>query len=310
MDKVEGHLEIGTNERREVVINLDRDRTGHIVFSPNQARGLAESLLRKAAEAEGHSIEANHPAASDLGPVVELTAGALEGMINQAMKRLRSRDPRPPVIKTSDVAQELLLLMQSASPAPPGANTTGASPAGASPTGASPAASPGAPDVPASPSAPCIRPLAAIRIVHDQISSALRAATGAFKDVDRGTPLRAYLQAFCWVLRCGDRQFELEMALLSAAIRSEGVRSFASRALTKVEGEALREAGLRYVLIREAPGCKPPGKSVSIQCLVCLHISNVPEDVENLFCPKCRQFHDELLDADLAELQAWAAGKK
>ena len=51
MDKVEGHLEVGVNELFEVVINLDRDRTGHIVFSPNQARTLGALLLKKAGEA-------------------------------------------------------------------------------------------------------------------------------------------------------------------------------------------------------------------------------------------------------------------
>jgi len=55
-DKIEGYLEIGTNDRGEVVLNLDRDRNGvgHIVFSPSQARGLADALNRKANEAEGH----------------------------------------------------------------------------------------------------------------------------------------------------------------------------------------------------------------------------------------------------------------
>jgi len=47
-----GHLEVGTNEEHEVVVNLDHDRTGHIVFSPSQARQLAAVLTKKAAEAE------------------------------------------------------------------------------------------------------------------------------------------------------------------------------------------------------------------------------------------------------------------
>jgi hypothetical protein len=51
-DKIEGYLMIGTNGRREVVVNLDRDRTGHIVFSPGQARTLAALLLRKADDAD------------------------------------------------------------------------------------------------------------------------------------------------------------------------------------------------------------------------------------------------------------------
>jgi hypothetical protein len=48
-----GTIEIGHNERFEVVINLDHDRNGvgHIVFSPRQARHLANTLLKHATEA-------------------------------------------------------------------------------------------------------------------------------------------------------------------------------------------------------------------------------------------------------------------
>lgn len=51
-DNGSGVLQIGTNSAHEVVLNLPRDMTGHIVFSPEQARGLADTLTRKAAEAE------------------------------------------------------------------------------------------------------------------------------------------------------------------------------------------------------------------------------------------------------------------
>lgn len=51
-DHVEGYLEVGINETGEVVINLDHDRTGHINFSPRQARTLAALLNKKACEAE------------------------------------------------------------------------------------------------------------------------------------------------------------------------------------------------------------------------------------------------------------------
>jgi hypothetical protein len=55
---VKGQLEVGTLEG-EVVINhpdLDPDHNGvgHIVFSPQQARDLATSLIRHAIEAEAH----------------------------------------------------------------------------------------------------------------------------------------------------------------------------------------------------------------------------------------------------------------
>lgn len=47
-----GTLEVGANERHEVVVNLPRDMTGHIVFNPDQARHLAVILVRQATAAE------------------------------------------------------------------------------------------------------------------------------------------------------------------------------------------------------------------------------------------------------------------
>lgn len=58
MDKIEGFLEVGhTDDTHEVVINHpdlnpDENGVGHIVFSPKQARNLAELLLKNANEAE------------------------------------------------------------------------------------------------------------------------------------------------------------------------------------------------------------------------------------------------------------------
>ena len=51
-DTASGFLEVGTTPRHEVVINLPHDMTGHIVFSPHQARELARTLASKADEAE------------------------------------------------------------------------------------------------------------------------------------------------------------------------------------------------------------------------------------------------------------------
>jgi hypothetical protein len=51
-DNGSGALEVGTNAMHEVVINLPRDMTGHIVFSIEQAEGLAATLTRKAREAQ------------------------------------------------------------------------------------------------------------------------------------------------------------------------------------------------------------------------------------------------------------------
>jgi hypothetical protein len=53
-DLVAGHLMIGTNGKGEVVIKLitDKNGVGHILFSPREARGLAQLLLKKADDAE------------------------------------------------------------------------------------------------------------------------------------------------------------------------------------------------------------------------------------------------------------------
>jgi hypothetical protein len=54
MDKIEGYIEVGTNENHEVIINLDKDRNGigHIVFSVRQAKDLANTILKQARIAE------------------------------------------------------------------------------------------------------------------------------------------------------------------------------------------------------------------------------------------------------------------
>ncbi len=56
-EKQAGILEVGTNGKGEVVINHpdlhpDENGVGHIVFSPRQARGLANLLTKKAVEAD------------------------------------------------------------------------------------------------------------------------------------------------------------------------------------------------------------------------------------------------------------------
>ena len=47
--KVAGTLQVGVDENRfEVVINLPEDMTGHVCFSPTQARDLAALLIKHA----------------------------------------------------------------------------------------------------------------------------------------------------------------------------------------------------------------------------------------------------------------------
>lgn len=47
-EPVAGELEVGTDGRGSVVVNLPRDMTGHIAFSPDQASRFAELLNRHA----------------------------------------------------------------------------------------------------------------------------------------------------------------------------------------------------------------------------------------------------------------------
>jgi len=56
-DQKQGFLSVGIDPNlREVVINLDHDRTGHITFSPEQARQLAATLVKKASEADHNTF--------------------------------------------------------------------------------------------------------------------------------------------------------------------------------------------------------------------------------------------------------------
>lgn len=56
-DNIGGFLEVGCNDNDEIVINHpdlkpDENGVGHIVFSPHQARNLAQLLLDNAVSAE------------------------------------------------------------------------------------------------------------------------------------------------------------------------------------------------------------------------------------------------------------------
>lgn len=56
IDNGPGRLEVGANDKGEVVINLPRDMTGHICFTPHQARHLAVVLIRQAAAAANEPL--------------------------------------------------------------------------------------------------------------------------------------------------------------------------------------------------------------------------------------------------------------
>lgn len=80
MDKVEGHLEVGHNERGEIVINHpdlkpDADGVGHIVFSVNQAEHLSALLLRHAREAACEMRDRKERAAREAAAAVPVNRG-------------------------------------------------------------------------------------------------------------------------------------------------------------------------------------------------------------------------------------------
>ena len=72
IDKIAGFLEVGrTDDTHEIVINHpdlkpDENGVGHIVFSPRQARNLANLLLKHAAYAEAEA-KGTHPNAGITG---------------------------------------------------------------------------------------------------------------------------------------------------------------------------------------------------------------------------------------------------
>jgi hypothetical protein len=87
-DKTEGYLEVGLNDRNEVVINHpdlkpDENGVGHIVFSINQAQHLSHLLAVKASEAANNARRQEEDArrrAAETIPVdrsaVQLTSGS------------------------------------------------------------------------------------------------------------------------------------------------------------------------------------------------------------------------------------------
>lgn len=88
-----GFLEVGTNDRHEVVLNLPRDMTGHIVFSIEQAEGLAATLTRKAREAQSarhETVEAERIA--NLPPVDRTKLCTTDGRSPEAARASQTNE--------------------------------------------------------------------------------------------------------------------------------------------------------------------------------------------------------------------------
>lgn len=95
-DKNTGTLEVGTNGDGEVVINHpdlepDENGVGHIVFSPNQARHLAQCLLRQATEAEMEA-KAKQPSPAPPPPVNRSARVLTNGLTEEQMPEYRQTD--------------------------------------------------------------------------------------------------------------------------------------------------------------------------------------------------------------------------
>lgn len=112
MDKIAGYLEIGTNDKGEVVINHsdlkpDADGVGHIAFSPQQARALAAMLNRKAAEFDGGTAQ-ERTAMHEEWTIAKATRAALAKTIEELRnaRRLVLDEPfETPVQRASFLAR-------------------------------------------------------------------------------------------------------------------------------------------------------------------------------------------------------------
>src|ERR1035438_2791117 len=93
MEKVSGFLEVGPNDKNEVVINHpdlhpDENGVGHIVFSPNQARNLAELLIKHA-----NSIDTDTSTPSIGRPLTDAEKEIVNQFIEHRKKQFKEEGP-------------------------------------------------------------------------------------------------------------------------------------------------------------------------------------------------------------------------
>lgn len=92
-DNIGGYLEIGTNDQHEVVINLGEDRTGHVVFSVDQARQLAKTLQDKAnAAAAAQLVEDEARRIASLPPVDRSSLDTTNGRPVEEVRQSQTAD--------------------------------------------------------------------------------------------------------------------------------------------------------------------------------------------------------------------------
>lgn len=99
-DKISGFLEVGRNDKGEIVINHpdlkpDEQGVGHIVFSPNQARNLADLLNKHASQVERderHKREGEQRKAAEAIPVDRSARILTNGLPEEKMPDYRETD--------------------------------------------------------------------------------------------------------------------------------------------------------------------------------------------------------------------------
>lgn len=90
MDKIAGNLFVGTTERNEVVINIGQEVTGHILFSPKQARNLAKTLIKMADRVDAVPAEGSEEALGHrFGRIL------LQRLSEEGIERSPTFDPYP-----------------------------------------------------------------------------------------------------------------------------------------------------------------------------------------------------------------------
>jgi hypothetical protein len=143
----------------------------------------------------------------------------------------------------------------------------------------------------------------AVRLLHDRLGFLINRYSGDPQlSPEQRMQFRASADALCWVLGCRENpSFAIAMHRAATWLRERGRGVVVTAPLESASAASLRSAGDRFVLVSKPAA---PTTAAGIQCLTCLQVSWDPDDIANLFCGKCKVFHDEILEQDLAELMS------
>jgi hypothetical protein len=112
-DKVEGFLEVGLNDRNEIVVNHpdlkpDADGVGHIVFSPAQALNLAHLLTQHAGAASAAALKKKRD--EEMRKAAEIPVDRSARILHSGQKESDVPDYRETT--TSGMQKEYVILTQ------------------------------------------------------------------------------------------------------------------------------------------------------------------------------------------------------